>query len=461
MWVIIIRQWNISPSLLKNEEIKVRIARRAMEEKVQPAVSSSKRCSTAPSAPSSHSPSSALCRRLKLQLKRDEWLAEASAVKQRRVSEERESKLRKEKELVKTLTALAATDPKFNILTEFKGLSATSSSRDGTNPSLKDLPDAEQTTSSVPAADRRAAQSHDVPQNVQNSSTATTETMCFCCSTQIKRQTLLTLPSLLIPVFNGDPLKYRCFIREFKHFVEYKTGCNTERLRYMLQFTGGKPKQLVRSCLHVEPEYGYYKAKRLLKEHYGKPHKISAAYINKALNWPSMKSVDGRALLSFGLFLKECRCVMTDMRRTQELDCAPFMQAVFAKLPYRLRDYWGSKVRGIKKEEKRAAKFSDLVDFVIRHAEIALDPAYGYLLDSSSKSQRKSDDSGRSRRRSGGRRRFTSHREDAPKMELTVSGNSICPFSKPCLDCRDGEHATERCKKMRRPPHKGRSASYE
>lgn len=382
-----------------------------MEEKVQPVVSSSKRGSMAPSALSSHSPPSALCRCLKLESKRD-WLAEASAVKQRRVSEEKESRLRNEKELVKILTALAATDPKFNILTKLKGLSAPSSSRDGTNPSLKDVPDPEQAKSSVPAADRRAAQSHGVLQNVQT-------------------QTLLTLPSLVIPVFSGDPLKYRCFIREFKHFVEYKTECNEERLRYMLRFTGGDPKELVRSCLHMEPEYGYYKAKRLLKEHYGKPHKISAAYIDKALNWPSMKSVDGRALLSFGLFLKECRRVMMDMRRMRELDCAPFMQAVLAKLPYRLRDYWGSKVRGIKKEEKRAAKFSDLVDFVNRHAEIALDPVYRYLLNSSSKSQRKVDDSGRSCRRSGGRRRFTSHREDAPKTELTVSGNRIRAFSKP------------------------------
>lgn len=376
-----------------------------MEEKVQPAVSSSKRGSTAPSALSSHSSlSSALCRRLKLELKRDERLAESSAVKQRRVSEEKESKLRKEKELVKILTALAATDPKFNILTELKGLSATSSSRDGTNPSLKDSPDAEQTTSSVPAADRRAAQSRGVPQNVQT-------------------QTSLTVPSLVIPVFTGDPLKYRCFIREFKHFVEYKTECNKERLRYMLQLTGGDPKELVRSCLRMEPEYGYCKAKRLLKEHYGKPHKISAAYIDKAVNWPSMKSVDGRALLSFGLFLRECRSVMTDMRRARELDSAPFVQAVVAKLPYRLRDYWGSKVRGIKKEEKRAAKFGDLVDFVNRHAEIALDPVYRYLLDSSSRSQRKGDGSGRSHRRRGGRRRLTGHQGDAPKTELTVSGS--------------------------------------
>lgn len=416
VWAIIIRQWNISPRLLmrirKNEEkIKVRIAHRAMEGKVQPAVSSSKRGSTAPSALSSHSPSSALCRRLKLELKRDEWLAEASAGKQRRVSEEKESKLRKEKELAKILTALAATDPKFNILTELKGLSATSSGRDGTN----------QTKSSVPTADRQAAQSHDVPQ--------------YASATQ-------TLPSLVIPVFSGDPLKYRCFIREFKHFVESKTECNKERLRYMLQFTGGDPKELVRSCIHMEPEYGYYKAKRLLKERYGKPHKISAAYINKAVSWPSMKSVDGRALLSFGLFLKECRRVMTDMRRTRELDCAPFMQAVFAKLPYRLRDYWGSKVRGIKKEEKREAKFSDLVDFVNRHAEIALDPVYGYLLDSSSKSQRKGDGSGRSHRRSGGRRCFASHQEDPPKTELTVSGNRICAFSKPRLVCCALEHGT-------------------
>lgn len=113
----------------------------------------------------------------------------------------------------------------------------------------------------------------------------------------------------------------------------------------------------------MEPEHGYREAQKLLEEHFVNAYKISVAYINKALNWPTIRSVDGEALHSFGLCLTGCRNAMTDVEYMEEFDNAANMRAIIAKLPYKLRERWRSVVCGIQDRENRRAKFNDLVDF--------------------------------------------------------------------------------------------------
>lgn len=80
------------------------------------------------------------------------------------------------------------------------------------------------------------------------------------------------------------------------------------------------PRELIRSCLHMDPEKGYCEAKRLLKEHFGNEYRISVAYINKALGWPPIKAEDGEALSTLALFLTSCGNAMSDMEYMEELD---------------------------------------------------------------------------------------------------------------------------------------------
>lgn len=371
-----------------------------MEEMLQ--ILASTRSSVAPSARSSHPAASAApSRRLEIKSERDE-----------------SGRDKKERKVLETLMAWAGSDPKWKFLKKLTEVSPRWSSCEEVNSSARDSSDPEFPVRRSPAA-----------------------TIKLCADEPTKRK---TLPPLAIPVFSGDPLKYRCFIREFKHFVEGGTACDAERLRYMLRLTSGDPRELVRSCLHMHAELAYRKAKALLKKRYGKPHAIAAAYVDKALSWPAIRSTDGRALLSLGLFLKECRQAVTELRRVRELERSLLTQAVVAKLPYRLRDRWGSRVRGIKREEKRSARFSDLVDFVNSHAEAALDLAYGHLLERTK--QRRDAESGRPQRRNGSRRRLAAAAKpgDAP----------ACAFSAPCLYCRGGEHSMEQCGAMDKVPHK-------
>lgn len=74
------------------------------------------------------------------------------------------------------------------------------------------------------------------------------------------------------------------------------------------------------SWQHMIPDRGYNLAKELLQEHFGNEYKIAAAYIEKALVWPAVKSEDLKALQAYSLFLCGCCNVMEELQYMQELD---------------------------------------------------------------------------------------------------------------------------------------------
>ena len=98
-----------------------------------------------------------------------------------------------------------------------------------------------------------------------------------------------TLPRPQVPIFNGDPISYRSFIRAFESLIESKTSDSCDRLYYLEQYTAGDVKELVRSCQHLSPDRGYEEARRLIEKRFGDEYRIASAYESKALNWPPIK----------------------------------------------------------------------------------------------------------------------------------------------------------------------------
>lgn len=102
----------------------------------------------------------------------------------------------------------------------------------------------------------------------------------------VQQNTASALPMRNIPVFDGDPLLFKSFLRAFENCVEEKTNSCSDCLYFLEQYTRGQPRDIVRSCQHLPPEVGYPRAKSLLIDHFGSEHKISSAYMDKINNWP-------------------------------------------------------------------------------------------------------------------------------------------------------------------------------
>ena len=94
----------------------------------------------------------------------------------------------------------------------------------------------------------------------------------------VSQQQRNSLPRRRVPVFSGNPLDYYTFIRAFETVIETRESDYAGRLYYLEQHTAGRPQELVRSCLYMNAEAGYLKARKLLESNFGQKHKIAMAY---------------------------------------------------------------------------------------------------------------------------------------------------------------------------------------
>jgi hypothetical protein len=200
----------------------------------------------------------------------------------------------------------------------------------------------------------------------------------------------MRLPQPKVPTLRGNVIEYKAFVMAFDSRIKSKTSSNADRLYYLHQHLEGEPKDLIASCLHLDPNEGYDEARKLLEEEYGDPYKISIAYTNRVLKWPNVKYDDAISLKHLSLLLKQCKNAMRTIEYMEVLNHAPNLQAIIQKLPSYLQSKWRERVVRIKKREQRNARFSDIVEFIENAAETSNDPIYSNealnKLDESSRS---------------------------------------------------------------------------
>ncbi|KAL2082024.1 hypothetical protein ACEWY4_021842 [Coilia grayii] len=278
----------------------------------------------------------------------------------------------------------------------------------------------------------------------------------------VRQQQLSQLPTRDIPVFKGDALQYKSFIRAFEHAIEQKTDNEQDKLYFLEQFTAGEPQELIRSCAHMTPSKGYREAKRLLRKHYGDELRIASAYIDKALKWPQVKSDDGKALSAYAMFLIGCRNSVQDLEFLEEMDNPTNLRTVISKLPYKMKERWRAEAFELQERRGRRARFADLVNFIDRQAKIATDPLFGNISDSrpttSGKIEPKEKHTTKKEVRGSSFATSVAAEGKAlqePKAKAANSGKTVSAFEKPCLYCQQS-HNLASCSKIRGQPHQDR-----
>ena len=102
--------------------------------------------------------------------------------------------------------------------------------------------------------------------------------------------------------FGGNPLEYHKFFRQFKTVVVNNTEDDDERMNYLDQYTVGEANKIVSVYGYLEARIGYPAAMKELEERYGDVDVIVHAFITKALNWPTIKADNAKALDEFSVF---------------------------------------------------------------------------------------------------------------------------------------------------------------
>ena len=78
-------------------------------------------------------------------------------------------------------------------------------------------------------------------------------------------------------------------MRTFENNVEKDADDYSRTLQRLIQFCTGKARRVIESCILLEPEEGYWTAKRMLAERFGDVFKVSKSCIDKVSNGPIIK----------------------------------------------------------------------------------------------------------------------------------------------------------------------------
>ncbi len=184
------------------------------------------------------------------------------------------------------------------------------------------------------------------------------------------------LPLQEPPVFDGNYFDYPVFICAFEVIIEGRVSSNRDRLYFLNKYTTGKANEVIKVFITSSSESSYTKAKQLLAERYGEPHRVSDAYKVKLKNWPKVKDGDSVGYQEYSDFLCRCTEIMKEMIYLDDLNSSETLKLISGKLPTYSGVRWCHYAVDIKKNKYRPVVFEDIVKFVKEEAELATDPVF-------------------------------------------------------------------------------------
>ena len=77
------------------------------------------------------------------------------------------------------------------------------------------------------------------------------------------------VPNQEVEIFKGEFTRYQAFIKYFENLISSKLEDDDEKFHYLVQYISRKPRNLIKTCLHMETNKGYKEAGLLLERRCG------------------------------------------------------------------------------------------------------------------------------------------------------------------------------------------------
>ena len=269
----------------------------------------------------------------------------------------------------------------------------------------------------------------------------------------VNQQQRNSLPRRRVPVFSGNPLDYCTFIRAFETVIETRESDYAGRLYYLEQHTAGRPQELVRSCLYINPEGGYLKARRLLESQFGQKHKIAMAYVDKVTNGPAIKAEDAEALESFSTLLASCTNTLKAIGYSSKFESPDCMRKIIERLPPKLQASWRDNADRILNTEGRDICIDDISLFVEQKARALSNPVFGKLpfLEKEKKNSRDRGHRSKSEKRGDKPIALVTVTDKKPPVTSSRDSSISANPSKKCPFC-NADHTLAECSSFAKVP---------
>ena len=120
-----------------------------------------------------------------------------------------------------------------------------------------------------------------------------------------EQQKISSLPVQEPPMFNGNFFDYPSFIRAFETIIEARVSDDKGRLYFLNKYTSGKANDIIKSFATLNSSKSYQRAKKLLGQRFGDPHRVSDAYKTRLRKWPQISDDHSSDLLALSDFLMQ------------------------------------------------------------------------------------------------------------------------------------------------------------
>jgi len=191
----------------------------------------------------------------------------------------------------------------------------------------------------------------------------------------------LSMPQRQFMYFDGDPISYPLFVKNFEINVENKERNDGDRLNYLIQYCTGKAKEAIEHCMMMDPKEGYAKAKEILSKNFGRTHLVAKAFLDKVVKGPPIKINDGERLSQLARDMETCMLGSSQLRQHANLNSLDILGKIVARLPVALKAKWAEKASQLY-ERGLVPQFSHLADFIQERAAVA-NTFFGQLVQDS------------------------------------------------------------------------------
>jgi len=253
------------------------------------------------------------------------------------------------------------------------------------------------------------------------------------------------LPKPDLQTFNGDPLDFWSFTSVFDNYIERNASSDSERLIYLLQYTSGDAKRVIKGCSMMNPAKGYQTARKLLKELFGHPYVIAAKCVNKLTDGPAIKPSDRVGLLNFADELTECQNLLESIGYLEEINSADNLRRIVQRLPFNLKSRFIDLADTLQQSGKRT-NISHIAEFVKTKARAANNPVFGTIVDAYPETRR-SKPNAKPEAQHHGQHRVTSLNTSVSREQNNSHSRPSYSDVQTCPACK-GSHQLKGCHKF-------------
>ena len=244
------------------------------------------------------------------------------------------------------------------------------------------------------------------------------------------------LSKIEIKKFDGDPMNYWAFIRNFSAYVGKRCYSDDYRHQFLIQSLKPKVRDQFEHYPIMSPTEGFRGAWSQLYEDYGHPHMIYRRCEERLKDIARLREFDMESLNNFFILLNKCCTCLKSSPSYSTLDSTDVMLSVCDKLPGVLRYEWVKHSVQIERTAGEREKFADLTTFV-RNQRRLLDSILGRAVHPPLRSK------------SSGKK-YTSDKKErciASSADTVISKSNPKKSERPCTFCGE-PHFVANCKKF-------------